>query len=267
MSRLLITRGPVTTVTLNRPDVRNALDEALIAEVTAWAEQVSADRSVRVVVLAGAGPVFCAGADLGWMQRAAAFTREENIADAKTAAEMFLALDSLPVPLIGRVQGAAIGGGVGLLAICDLVIAADDTRFGLSETHLGLVPAMISPYLIRKIGLSAARLHALSGSAFGAQQAAAMGLVDHVVPASQLDVAVDRAIAAFSRAAPSAIAATKRLFAAVAGHEPADVVGITAEAIADARMSPEGQEGIRAFFGKRAPSWATQPPGSPTRRS
>jgi methylglutaconyl-CoA hydratase len=267
MASLLISPGPVTTVTLNRPDVRNALDEGLIAELNAWARQVPADGSVRVAVLAGAGPVFCAGADLAWMRRASTFTRDENIADARSAAEMFLALDSLPVPLIGRVQGAAIGGGVGLAAICDTVVATEDARFVLPETRLGLVPAMISPYLIRKIGLSAARMCGLSGEPFTAQQAATMGLVHHVVPAEQLDVAVERAVAAFSQAAPSAVVATKRLFAAITGSQPADVMAITAEAIADARMSPEGREGLRAFFEKRAPVWATPLQDTSTRRS
>ncbi len=255
MASLLVSAGPVTTVTLNRPDLRNALDDALIADLKAWAIQVPSDGTVRVVVLQGAGPAFCAGADLGWMRRMAAYSHEENVADAKAAAEMFLALDSLPVPLIGRVHGAAMGGGVGLVAVCDLVVAADDTTFGLTETRLGLVPAMISPYLVRSMGVSAARAWCLNGARFDAIQATALGLVHQVVPASQLDDAIDRAVATFSGTSPSAVAATKRLLSAVESRRPDEVMDLTAETIALARESEDGQEGLRAFFEKRAPSW------------
>jgi methylglutaconyl-CoA hydratase len=255
MPSLLVSPGPVTTVTLNRPDVRNALDDALIADVKAWAMHVPTDGSVRVAVLQGAGPSFCAGADLGWMRRMAAYSHDENVADAKAAAEMFQSLDSLPVPLIGRVHGAAMGGGVGLVAVCDIVIAAEDTTFALTETRLGLVPAMISPYLVRKMGLSGARAWGLNGARFDAAQAASLGLVHHVVPKSQLDDALERAVAAFSGTSPTAVAATKRLLAAVGNARADEVMGVTAEAIATARGSADGQEGLRAFFEKRPPAW------------
>ncbi|MEO8483739.1 MAG: enoyl-CoA hydratase-related protein [Acidobacteriota bacterium] len=255
MPSLLVTPGPVTLVTLNRPDVRNALDETLIAELKAWALAVPTDGSVRVAVLQGAGPAFCAGADLGWMQRVAGYSYDENVSDAMAAADLFFALDSLPVPLIGRVHGAAMGGGVGLVAVCDIVIAADDTTFGLTETRLGLVPAMISPYLVRKMGMSAARAWCLNGVRFGAVQAASFGLVHEVVPASQLDEAIDRAVGAFSTTSPAAVAATKRVLSQIAGKRPEDVRQLTAEAIATARDSSDGQEGLRAFFDKRPPAW------------
>lgn len=255
MPSLLVSPGPVTTLTLNRPDVRNALDDTLIAELKAWATQVPTDGSVRVAVLQGAGPSFCAGADLAWMRRMSAYSHDENVADARAAAEMFLALDSLPVPLIGRVHGAAVGGGVGLVAVCDIVIAADDATFGLTETRLGLVPAMISPYLVRKMGPSAARAWCLNGVRFGAAQASSMGLVHEVAPPSRLDDALERAVGTFAGTSPSAVAATKRLLAAVAGARPDEAIGLTAEAIATARGSADGQEGLRAFFEKRQPAW------------
>src|SRR5579862_2520404 len=153
MSSLSITHGPITTLTLNRPDVRNAFNEELIGELTAWAESVPADGSVRVAILQGAGSVFSAGADVQWMSKMIGYSREENLADARVAARMFLALDSIPVPLIGRIHGAALGGGSGLAAICDVVVASDDAVFGFTEVALGILPAMISPYVLRKIGL------------------------------------------------------------------------------------------------------------------
>ena len=164
----------------------------MIAELTAFAEAVPADGSVRAVVLRGAGPVFSAGADVQWMSRMIGFTREENLADARTAAAMFLALDRMPVPVIGRIHGAALGGGSGLAAICDVVVAADDAQFGFTEVALGILPAMISPYVVRKIGLSAARELCLSGARFTAARAKEIGLVHTVVPAADLDRAVDR---------------------------------------------------------------------------
>ncbi len=255
METLLIEPGPVTTVTLNRPQVRNAFNETLIADLTAWAGSVPADGSVRVVVLRGAGASFCAGADLQWMSKMAGYTRDENVADATAAATMFLALDNLPVPVIGRVHGAALGGGAGLAAVCDVVVSADDAVFGFTEVVLGILPAMISPYVVRKIGVSAAREWCLSGARFKAPQAFAMGLVHEVVAGDRLDLAVDRYVQQFMKAAPSAIAATKALLRDVAGRVPAEVLGRTVDAIATQRVSPEGQEGMRAFLEKRPPAW------------
>jgi len=255
MTTLTVESGPVTTVTLNRPAVRNAFNEALISDLSTWAASVPSDGSVRVVVLRGAGASFCAGADLQWMSKMAAYTREENIADATRAAQMFLAIDSLPVPVIGRVQGAALGGGAGLAAVCDVVVAAEDAMFGFTEVVLGILPAMISPYVVSKIGLSAAREWCVSGARFPAATAKAIGLVHDVVSADRLDLSVDRYVQQFMKAAPSAIAATKALLREVAGRKPADVLSRTVEAIATQRVSAEGQEGMRAFMEKRPASW------------
>lgn len=259
MAALSIQSGPVTTVTLNRPEVRNAFNEEMIAELTAFAQSVPADGSVRAVVLRGAGPVFSAGADVNWMGRMLGFSREDNLADARLAAQMLLAIDRIPVPVIARIHGAALGGGSGLAAVSDVVIAAEDATFGFTEVMLGILPAMISPYVVRKIGLSAARELCLSGARFSAAKAKDIGLAHTVVPESDLDAAVETQLALFRKAAPSAVAATKRLLAEVAGRRPADVLALTVEYIASQRVSPEGQEGLRAFLDKRAPSWTKLP--------
>lgn len=255
MAAILIDRGPVTTVTLNRPEVRNAFDEHMIAELTEFAASVPEDGSVRAVVLKGAGSVFSAGADVQWMSRMLGFTHEENLADAHRAASMFLALDRLPVPVVGRIHGAALGGGSGLAAICDVVVAADDAWFGFTEVVLGILPAMISPYVVRKIGLSAARELCLSGARFTATRAKEIGLVHTVVPEARLDQAVHDHLGLFRKGAPSAIARTKRLLTDVHGRRPADVLSLTIDHIAHQRVSPEGQEGLRAFLDKRPAAW------------
>src|SRR6187455_1748348 len=200
MSAVLVNRGTVTTVTLNRPDVRNAFNEDMIEQLTAFAASVPADGSIRAVVIRGSGTVFSAGADVQWMGKMLGFSHEENLADARKAAQMFLALDSLPVPLIGRIHGAALGGGSGLAAVCDVVIAADDAVFGFTEVVLGILPAMISPYVVRKIGLSAARELCLSGTRFSAAKANEIGLVHTVVPPADLDRAVTDQLALFHKA-------------------------------------------------------------------
>lgn len=257
MSTLRVTPGPVTVVSLNRPEVRNALNDALIAELSAWAASVVGDHGVRVVVLQGEGPAFCAGADLQWMARLAAYSPEENLADARAAARLFAALDALPVPVVGRIQGAALGGGVGLAAVCDIVIASTDAVFGLTETTIGLLPAMISPYVDTKIGASAARALALTGERFSASRAHAIGLVHEVVAPDALDAAVERHVGLFGKTSPAAVTETKRLFRRIHGRPTADVLALTVDAIATQRASAEGQEGMRAFLAKRAPAWAT----------
>lgn len=256
MPTLNIAPGPVTTVTLNRPDVRNAFNEELIRELTTFAQSVPEDGSVRAVVLQGEGSVFCAGADLNWMSKVVGYSREENIADVRQAAGLYYAMDSLPVPFIGRIHGAALGGGAGLAAVCDVVVTTHDTIFGFTEVTLGIVPATISPYVVRKIGLSAARELCLNGARFSATRACEIGLAHQVVAASELDEAVQRHVAQFMLAAPSAVAATKRLLRDVYGRRPSDVMALTVEAIATQRVSPEGQEGMKAFLKKRRPSWA-----------
>ena len=265
MPALQIESGPVTIVTLNRPDVRNAFDDGMIDELRTFAADLPTDGSVRAVVLRGAGPVFSAGADVQWMSRMLGYSREENLADAHKAASMFLALDRLPVPVIARIHGAALGGGSGLAAICDVCVAADDAIFGFTEVVLGILPAMISPYVVRKIGLSAARELCLSGTRFSAARAKDIGLVHSVVPAAELDRAVDEHVALFLKAAPSAIANTKRLLTDVYGRRPADVMNLTVDQIANQRVSPEGQEGMRAFLEKRPAAWVKAAPTDPRR--
>ncbi len=270
MSTITISPGPITTVTLDRPEVRNAFNEDLIRELTAWAGSVRPDGTVRAVVLQGAGSSFCAGADVQWMSRMIGYSHEENVADARLAAQMLLALDTLPVPLVGRVQGAALGGGAGLAAVCDVVVAAEDAIFGFTEVTLGILPAMISPYVVRKIGFSAARELCLTGARFSAARAREIGLVHDVVSAERLDLTVERHVQLFRKAAPSAIAATKRMLRDVSGHRPSDVLALTVEAIASQRVSEEGQEGLHAFLERRPPSWTApesdRPPTPSPRR-
>jgi methylglutaconyl-CoA hydratase len=247
--------GPVVTVTLNRPGVRNAFNEALIEELTAWAEAVRPGGDARVAVLRGAGKGFCAGADLAWMSKMVGYSADENIRDARAAARMFAALDRLPLPLVGRVHGAALGGGAGLAAVCDIVVAADDAVFGFTEAKLGIVPAVISPYTVAKIGQSAARELFLTASRFSAQRAREIGLVHAVVPAAGLDTAVDALVRELLSSAPGAVAGAKALISAVAGKDPAAVSDLTADTIARHRVSAEGQEGMRAFLEKRTAPW------------
>jgi methylglutaconyl-CoA hydratase len=247
--------GPVVTVMLNRPDVRNAFNETLIDELTAWAESVRDGSKARVAILRGAGRVFCAGADLGWMSKMVAYTAEENVRDARAAAGMFAALDRLPVPLVGRIHGAALGGGAGLAAVCDIAVAAEDTVFGFTEAKLGILPAVISPFTVAKIGQSAARELFLTASRFTAQRAREIGLVHAVAPATELDARVDAFVRELLTSAPGAITGAKALIRAVAGRDPSTVSELTAEAIARHRVSPEGQDGMRAFLEKRPAPW------------
>ena len=247
--------GSVLRLTLNRPDVRNAFDEELIAALTAAAAAAAEDRSLRAVVLAGTGKAFCAGADIGWMAKAIAYSHRENLADAEDLARMLERLDTLALPVIGRIHGAALGGGVGLAAVCDMVIAADDTVFALSEVKLGILPAVVAPYVLRKIGVSAARELFLTGARFGAARAQQIGLVHEVVPPAELDAAVARRLAEVLSAGPRAVGIAKALLREIAGANPRDVIGLTTNAIASQRVSEEGQEGLRAFLEKRKPSW------------
>jgi len=257
---LLLTRrdGPVEYVTLNRPDVRNAFNAGMIAELTAWAAARSASPDgVRAVVIGGAGKSFCAGADAAWLKSVAQYSEIENVRDATLASQMFRALDELPVPVIGRVQGAAIGGGAGLVAVCDIVVAAEDAVFGFTEVKLGIVPAVISPFVIAKIGVSAARELFLTGARFPAARAYKMDLVHAVVPGNELDETIERYVAEILAGGPEAIAAAKTLVRDVANARNAgDAAAITANALAGRRASAEGQEGLRAFLEKRKPGWA-----------
>jgi methylglutaconyl-CoA hydratase len=253
----LLTRrdGPVEYLTLNRPDVRNAFNDALVSELAAWATDIALDRAVRVVVVAGAGPVFCAGADAAWMARMARYTEDENRTDALALAQLFAALDRLPVPVVGRVHGAAIGGGAGLAAVCDIVVAEERAMFGFTEVRLGIVPAVISPFVIAKIGRSAARELFLTGARFSATRAKEIGLVHMVTDAGSLDHEVARCVTDLLHGAPGALAAAKALVPCVALLPLEEATALTARTIAERRVSSEGQEGLRAFLEKRPPAW------------
>jgi methylglutaconyl-CoA hydratase len=253
-SLLLSTHGPVVTVSLNRPQVRNAFNEELIAELTAWATSPMPS-DVRVAVLRGEGSHFCAGADLTWMSRMIGYSHAENVRDARSMAAMFQALDTLPIPLVGRIHGAALGGGAGLAAVCDIVIASDTAQFGFTEAKLGILPAVISPFTVAKIGASAARELFLTAARFDAARAREIGLVHAVCPESDLDSTVDRYARELLTSAPGAAAAAKTLIAQVAGRAPHEVAGLTAETIARHRVSAEGQSGMRAFLEKRPAPW------------
>ena len=250
--------GPVEQLTLNRPDVRNAFNEVVIAELTAWADRAASDAStgLRAVVLSGAGKLFCAGADLTWMSKMIGYSEQENLRDALAMSRMFAALNALPVPLVGRIHGAALGGGCGLAAVCDIVVCDDQAVFGFTETKLGILPAVISPFAIAKIGRSAARELFLTGARFPASRAREIGLVHAVVAAADLDRTVAGYVAEVLSAAPQAIAAAKALIPQVWPRTVEDAMPITAAAIAARRVSAEGQEGMKAFLEKRKPAWS-----------
>ena len=247
--------GPVEHLTLNRPDVRNALNEHVIDELTRWAEATAEDRTVRCVILGGAGKVFCAGADLTWMSRMVSYTQEENVRDAQAMARMFSALDALPVPLVGRIHAAALGGGAGLAAVCDIVVCDEDAVFGFTEVKLGILPAVISPYALAKIGRSAARELFLTGMRFGAVRAREIGLVHAVVPLPQVDAKIQEYVKEILGAGPDGVAAAKALIPQVWARLAPEAMGITADAIAARRISAEGQEGMKAFLEKRKATW------------
>jgi methylglutaconyl-CoA hydratase len=247
--------GGVEYLTLNRPDVRNAFDERMIAELYAWASAAGQDPALRCVVLAGSGPTFSAGANVAWMRRQAGFTEEENQRDAAAAARMFASLDRLPVPAIARVQGAALGGGAGLVAVCDVAVAEEGALFGFTEVKLGILPAVISPFVLAKIGRSAARELFLTGARFPAARAREIGLVHAVVPAGKLDEAVDAYVREILSAGPDATRAAKALIRDVWDRHAEEAAPLTASALARRRVSPEGQEGLTAFLERRPPSW------------
>jgi len=259
---LIVTRADgVARVTLNRPEVRNAFNAALIAELDRCFKAMNADSTVRVVVLTGAGAGFSAGADLGWMEEAASFSANENLRDALVLAGMLETIDSCVKPVMGRINGHAMGGGVGLVACCDLVVAVETARFAFTEVRLGLTPATISPFVIRKIGASHARALFATAERFDALRAREIGLVHEVATGAELDATVQRQVDAILRGGPVALAAAKRLVADVPLRAPEEQRTYTAAMIAALRISPEGQEGIHAFLEKRAPGWEKRPPG------
>jgi len=246
----------VARVFLNRPEVRNAFNESSIAELTDLFKQLSQDTTLRAVVLGGHGKAFCAGADLGWMRSMADFSWEQNRADAQQLADMLWAIYSCPVPVVGRIHGDCYAGGVGLAAVCDVLVAAEGVNFCLSEAKLGLLPGTISPYVIRAMGEQAARRYFVSAERFGAGQAHAFGFVHEVCSAEALDAKVDEIVAALVANGPMATRACKRLVQDVAGVPiSAELRAETARRIADIRASDEGREGVQSFLNKRRPAW------------
>ena len=261
MTNLLTSRSSdgVFTITLNRTDIHNAFDDKLITELTRTLETAGTDVTIRVVVLTGNGKSFSAGADLNWMRRMAAFSEEENYHDAMVLGELMLTLNRLPKPTIARVNGAAYGGGVGLIACCDMAIAVNDAQFALSEVKLGLIPAVISPYVVAAIGEKKARRYFLTGERFSAADAVSIGLLNASVAPNELDQAVKEMVDLLLVAGPVAQTEAKDLIASVAHRPTTDsVVADTAERIAHVRISPEGQEGLGAFLEKRQPGWIKQ---------
>jgi methylglutaconyl-CoA hydratase len=242
--------GDIEYLTLNRPEVRNAFNEHVIAELTSWAERASTDRDLRGVVISGAGPAFCAGADLNWMAKMAGYSREENLRDARLAAGMFAAVDTLPVPVIAQVHGAALGGGSGLAAVADIVVASEDAVFGFTEVKLGLIPAVIAPYVVAKIGPSAARELFITGWRFEAGHAKDIGLVHAVVQPENLVQTVNKYLNELARNGPEAMAAAKALLRRIGSRPIAETVSLTAEAIAERRVSSEAQRLMNAFLKK-----------------
>lgn len=256
MGALIIdTSDAVRVITLNRPDIHNAFDDALIAELTQAFRDADAP-DIRAVVLQAEGKSFSAGADLGWMRRMAEYSRDQNLADAQALARLMQVIDDCPKPTIAVVQGPAYGGGVGLIACCDLVVAADSAKFRLSEVKLGIIPAVISPYVVRAMGTRAARRYFVAAEAFGAAKAAELGLVHEVVPADRLTMVRDGWLAQIKGNGPAAMTAAKHLAKEVGERAlDDDLRQWTAERIADIRASDEGREGIRAFLEKRQPGW------------
>jgi methylglutaconyl-CoA hydratase len=246
----------IAVVTLNRPEVHNAFNETLIAELTAALRGLGTNPAVRAVVLIGAGASFCAGADLNWMKKMAGFSRAQNLADAKALAAMLTTLNELPKPTIARVHGAAFGGGIGLIACCDIAIGTPDAVFALSEARLGLIPATISPYVVEAIGARAARRLFLTAERFTAAEAFRLGLLHDLAVPAELDERIDDVLGLLLKAGPSAQAECKTLLRAVA-HRPIDanLIAQTAERIATVRASVEGKEGVAAFLAKRGAAW------------
>jgi len=251
-------QGPVVRVVLARAGVRNAFDDGLIAELTRAFGEAGSDPDVRVVVLSGDGPSFCAGADVNWMRKAGGYSRLENEADAQRMARMLRAIDACPKPVVALAHGAAIGGGVGLVAAADIAIAAEGTVFSLAEVRLGILPAVISPYVLRAIGPRSARDLFLTGDRFDAREAHRIGLVHHVAAAGELEEAGRRKVASLLAAGPEAVGVAKKLIEKVAGLNPDDAMPLTVATISERRASAEAKEGLTAFLEKRKPSWAKE---------
>src|SRR5256714_4126977 len=247
----------ISRITIARPELKNAFDAALIAELTAALGRV--DRSARAVVLQSDGDTFCAGADVGWMRGMAAYALDETLADSKALATMFRALYDLEMPLVARVEGAAIGGGAGLVAVADIAVASTEASFAFTETRLGILPAVVSPYVVRKIGPARATALFVTGSRIDAKRAHEIGFVERLVEPSDLDAAVGRVLDAIVSGGPRAVNAAKRLVREVEGRPVDEITELTVKRIAEIRVSHEGQEGLRAFLERRAPRWWAPP--------
>lgn len=256
MQTLIIEKeGPIATIWLNRPEVRNAFNDEVIAELAEIFEVLPEDKETRVVILAGKGKVFSAGADLNWMRQMVDASEEDNLRDARKLAEFLALVASSPKVTIARIHGAALGGGMGLASTCDIVIASEETKFGFTEARLGLIPATISPFVISKIGPSWARRFFVTGEIFDAKKAHEIGLVHELVPTEELDNTVRKVAIEVLRAGPIASSQCKALLARVTPQASGDLLKETSEWIARVRVSPEGQEGTAAFLEKRFPTW------------
>jgi methylglutaconyl-CoA hydratase len=247
--------GPVARIWLNRPDARNAFDGLMVTELRTTLFDLRTVDRVRVIVLGGRGAAFSAGADLAWMKAMAGFSREENLREAQSLADLFFTVYESPKPVVARVHGAALGGGAGLVAACDIPVAALGTQFGFTEVRLGILPAVISPYVVARIGESAARELFLTGERFESVRACEIGLIRAAVPEEDLDATVDRRVEELLKSGPRAMAEAKALIREVAWRRVEDVQRYTVERIADIRVTEEAQEGMRAFLEKRKPNW------------
>jgi methylglutaconyl-CoA hydratase len=256
----IVQEGPVRRLVLARPEVRNAFDDQLIAELTDAVGRLAEDPGTRVGILEGEGPSFCAGADVAWMRKAGGYSREENEADAGRMAAMLRAIDACPKPVVAAVHGHAIGGGVGLVAAADIVIAAEGTVFSLAEVKLGILPSVISPYVLRAIGPRQARDLFLTGDRFDAREALRIGLVHQVVAAEELPAAVRRKVDSLLTSGPEAVAVAKKLIERVEGLAVEEAIPLTVRTIAERRASEEAREGLSAFLEKRAPRWSVRKP-------
>ncbi len=253
---ILAIKDSVATITLNRPQVHNAFNSTMIRELRAAFGTARDDDSIRVVVLTGAGKSFCAGADLNWMREIIRYSFDQNIEESREVAELMLEIYTLPKPSVAGINGAVIGGGNGLLSACDIAVASDRARFGLSEVKIGLVPAAISPYVIRRIGETAAREYFLTGERFDARRALDIGLVNRVVPHAELESRVMEVVRLLLGSGPEAMASCKELLYRVPAMSLGEAKTYTAEVIARLRVSAEGQEGMAAFLEKRKPAWS-----------
>jgi methylglutaconyl-CoA hydratase len=252
----ILRQGAVCTVSLARPDVRNAFNEELIGDLQTAFDRIAADEGVRVVILRGEGPVFCAGGDLKWLQHSIGLSAAENLADTRRLARMFATLDACPRPVVGLVHGAAIGGGVGLVSICDYVVCSRETIFSLSEVRLGIIPACIGPFVLAKIGASQARAYFMSAERFDAVRAREIGLVHELAEhPGQLEEAAERLIRNLLQCGPRAMAAAKRLIRDLQEQEFMTGLETAARTLAELRVQPEGQEGLKAYLEKRRPAW------------